>query len=263
MGIFFKTHWIKVIIISALITSCTASKKVVYLNDLSVADSTTFRNAQIVFETPIQKNDLLWITVGGSNTPDLITLNSALGMPGGGGSTNTQGGANIGYLVEADGTVKLPYLGKVIAAGLTRQALENYLVEKFKDYTKNPVVNVRYLNNYVTVMGEVYHPGKMQMTTERITILEAIGMAGDLTDYAKRENVLIIREVNGQRSFERVNLLSKSLFASPYFYLKTNDVVYIEPSRVRFINRSGVPQYLSVAAVGLSLLITIINVTRK
>ncbi len=242
-------------------TSCTSSKKVVYLNDLTPADSLALRTAQIAFATPIQKNDLLWITVGGSNILDLPILNSANGA--GTGATTAGGSSIVGFLVEADGTIKFPFLGKVKAEGLTRTALETYLTDQFKDYTKNAVVNVRFLNNSVTVMGEVAHPGKVPMATERITILEALGLAGDLTDYGKRENVLIIRESNGQRNFERINLLSKSLFSSPYYYLKTNDVVYVEPSRIKFISRSGIPQYLSVAAVGLSLLITIINVAKK
>jgi polysaccharide export outer membrane protein len=100
------------------------------------------------------------------------------------------------------------------------------------------------------------------MPNERVTILEAIGMAGDLTEMAKRDNVLLVREMNGERSFARVNLLSKDLFNSPYFYLKSNDVVYVEPVRAKFINRTGVPQYLGIVAVGLSLLITIINVVK-
>jgi polysaccharide export outer membrane protein len=244
-------------------SSCTATKKVVYLNDLTPADSIALRTAQIAFETPIQKNDQLWITVGGSNPPDLSILNSGIGMPLGLNAVNAgPSSANLGYLVEADGNIKLPYLGKVKAEGLSRQSLEVFLTKAFESYTKNPIVNVRFLNNYVTVIGEVYRPGKMPMTTERMTILEALGLAGDITDYAKRENVLVIREINGVRNIERINLLSKSLFSSPYFYLRNNDVVYVEPVRVKFISRSGIPQYLSVAAVGLSLLITIINVTK-
>ena len=246
-----------------MVSSCTSSKKIVYLNDLTVADSLAFRTAQIAFETPIQKNDQLWITVGGSNPADLLVLNSAMGLPIGSTAVSPGSGANIGFLVEADGTIKLPYLGKVKAEGLTRQALEIYLTEQFKAYTKNAVVNVRYLNYSVTVIGEVGHPGKFAMPTERATILEVLAMAGDLTDFSKRDNILVIREVNGQRNTERLNLLSKNIFSSPYFYLKNNDVVYVEPVKSRFIARTGVPQYLSIVAIGLSLLITVINVTKK
>ena len=100
------------------------------------------------------------------------------------------------------------------------------------------------------------------MPTERTTIFDALGLAGDLTEMGKRENVLLIREVNGQREFARINLLSKDLFNSPYYYLKTNDVIYVEPVKTRFIARTGLPQYVGIAAVGLSLFITVINLIK-
>ena len=243
--------------------SCTTTKQVIYLYDLKDTTAGSLSTAQIAFENPIQKNDQLWITVGGSNPLDLITLNSANGL--GSGTTDTltpTSGAALGYLVEADGKIKIPFIGKVQAEGLTRIQLENNLTELFKDYTKNPVVNVRFLNYNYSVMGEVKNGGRFNMVSERTTILEAITMAGDLTDLGKRDNVLVVREVNGERNFARVNLLSKDLFNSPYYYLKTNDVVYVEPVKAKFINRTGVPQYLSIVAVGLSLLITIINLRK-
>jgi polysaccharide export outer membrane protein len=240
--------------------SWTSTKKVVYLNDLTMADSIALRTAQSAFETPIQKNDQLSIIVGGSNAPDLMILNSAGGGIGAGVMPmGTAGNPMIGYLVEADGKIKIPYIGKVQAEGLTRLQLENELTEQFKEYTKNPVVNVRFLNYSFSVLGEVNRPGRQNMTTERVSILDGISMAGDITYLGKSDNVLIVREENGKRSFERVNLLSKDLFKSPFFYLKTNDVIYVEPVKAKFISRAGVPQYLSIIAVGLSLVLTIIN----
>lgn len=246
-----------------IFTSCTAPKKVVYLYNLKDSTSGNLGNAQSVFENPIQKNDQLWITVGGTNLNDLLVVNSASGLPAGSGGGNlVQGTTSTGYLVEANGKVKLPYLGLIQAEGLTRLQLEAFLTEKFKEYTKEPVVNVRFLNYNFSVLGEVIKPGRFNMPTERTTILEALSMAGDLNEMGKRENILVIREVNGKRDFARVNLLSKDLFTSPYYYLKTNDVIYVEPVKTRFITRTGVPQYLGIAAVGLSLLITIINVSK-
>ncbi len=229
--------------------------------DLKDTASGSLGNAQSAFENPIQKNDQLWISVGGSNPLDLVALNSANGV-GSGGAANVISGAAIGYLVEADGKIKIPYVGKVQAEGLTRLQLESSLTDLFKDYTKNPVVNVRFLNYNFSVMGEVKSGGRFTMVNERTTILEAIGIAGDLTDLGRRDNVLVVREVNGKRNFERVNLLSKDLFNSPFYYLKTNDVVYVEPVKAKFISRKGVPQYLAIAAVGLSLLITVINLRK-
>jgi polysaccharide biosynthesis/export protein len=257
----YRLLFAAMLLIAFNMTSCISTKQVIYMNDLKDTASGSLRNAQIAFENPIQKNDQLWITVGGSNPQDLVALNSASGVVPG-GTVTTLSGTAIGYLVEADGKIKIPYIGNVQAAGLTRLQLENNLTELFKDYTKNPVVNVRFLNYNFSVMGEVNNKGRFNMANERTTILEAISMAGDLTEMAKRDNVLVVREVNGERNFARVNLLSKDLFNSPYYYLKTNDLVYVEPVKAKFISRTGVPQYLGIVAVGLSLLITIINLSK-
>lgn len=249
-----------IILFSFHILSCTSTKKLIYLYDLKDTARVKINSAQNSFENLIQKNDLLWITIGGSNPQDLAILNSASGVVG--SALNANNGAAIGYFVEADGKIKIPFAGSVQAEGLTRLELEKVLTGIFQDYTKNPVVNVRFLNYTYSVMGEVARSGKFNMVNERTTILEAITMAGDLTDLGRRDNVLIVREVNGQRDFARINLSSKDIFKSPFFYLKTNDVIYVEPVRAKFIARNGIPQYLSILAVGLSLLITIINLRK-
>jgi polysaccharide biosynthesis/export protein len=249
-----------------VMVSCTTPKQVVYFSNLPDAkkkdDTSSLFKAKEGFESPIQKNDQLWIAIGGSNSADLISINSGNGLTSGG--AGALGGTNsiLGYLVEADGKIQLPYIGKVQAEGLSRLQLEAKLTELFRDYTKNPIVNVRFLNYGFSVLGEVNKSGRYNMTNERITILEAISMAGDLTDLGKRENVLVIREQNGERNFARLNLLSKDIFTSPFFYLKTNDIVYVEPVKAKFISRTGVPQYLSIVAVGLSLILTIINLRK-
>ena len=268
----YRFHIVVICMFSVNVISCTAPKTVIYFNNLKDTsinktgkDSilAKIHSAQSEFENPIQKNDQLWITVGGSNLADLLVVNSATGTPAGSalGSQSQSASAN-GFLVEANGKIKLPYLGLVQAEGLTRIQFEAFLTEKFKDYTKDPVVNVRYLNYNFSVLGEVLKPGRYPMPTERTTILEAISLAGDIGELGKRDNILLIREVNGQRDFIRINLLSKDLFSSSYFYLKTNDVIYVEPVKSRFITRAGLPQYLSIIAVSLSLLITIINVSK-
>jgi polysaccharide biosynthesis/export protein len=246
-----------------LFFSCTPTKKVLYFNDLATVDSVKIRSAKLSFETQIQKNDQLWITVGGSNPQDLLVLNSANGVTQMGGNIGGVASNSIlGFLVESDGNIKVPYVGKVMAEGKTRIQLETELTEKFTAYTKNPVVNVRFLNYHFTVLGEVVRPGRFAMATERINIIEALGMAGDLTFLGKAQNILVIREENGIRNTARLNLLSAEVFNSPYYYLKTNDVVYVEPVRAKFISRGGVPQYLGIVAVGLSLILTVINVTK-
>jgi polysaccharide export outer membrane protein len=252
-----------ILLLAFQIISCTPLKKVVYFYDLKDARTGKLSKSQVNFETPIQKNDQLWITVGGSNPADLLVLNSSngTGSVAGGVVTNLGPGA-LGYLVEADGKIKIPYVGKVQADGLTRLQLEDTLTKLFADYTKNPVVNIRFLNYQFSVMGEVLREGRFSMPNERTTILEALSMAGDLTDLGKRENVLVVREENGQRNFARVNLTSSTLFNSPYYYVKTNDVIYVEPVRSKFGNRTGIPQYLAIISVAISLIFTIITVSK-
>lgn len=261
--IFKRTSlWLLLIITSWHLASCLNTKKVVYMNDLSETTAGNLGVAKTNFENLIQKNDQLWISVGGSNPLDLVSINSANGSGGSSTGITASTGAAIGYLVEADGNIKLPYAGMVKAAGLTRLQLEASLTELFKDFTKNPVVNVRFLNYSFSIMGEVNNKGRYNMLNERATILDALSMAGDLTELGKRDNILVVRELDGKRNFGRVNILSSDLFKSPYYYLKNNDVVYVEPVKAKFISRTGVPQYLSILAVGLSLLITIINLKK-
>lgn len=260
-----KSHFFfaGIIFIAFNIISCTPSKKVIYLYDLKDSTTGTLVNAKSNFENPIQKNDQLWITVGGSNPLDLVALNSASGMSTGTGGSATQiNESAIGYLVEADGKIQLPYAGRVQVEGLTRLQLEDTLTVLFKEYTKNPVVNVKFLNYNFSVLGEVNKPGKFTMSNERTTIFDAISMAGDLTEFGMRNNILVVREVNGKRNYARVDILSKNLFNSPYYYLKTNDVVYVEPVPAKFITRTGIPQWLAIVAIGVTALYTILLLSK-
>jgi len=237
-----------------------------YMRDIVDTSTAGLKGAVNLFETPIQKNDQLWITVGGTNMEDLVLLNSASGIIQGSNITPVVGNSNapvMGYLVEGDGTIKLPYLDKVKAEGLSRLQLENYITERMKEYTKNPVVNVRFLNYRITVMGAVQAPGSFSLPTERVTVLEALGLAGDLTIFGKRENILVVREENGKRTFGRIDLTSKVLFNSPYYYLKTNDVVYVESSKASSIQRERFPEYLGLTAGLLSLVISIIALNQN
>ena len=257
----FRVWSIVIICFSFNIISCVSSKKVVYLYDLADSTAGSLGKSRITFENPIQKNDLLSIAVGGTNPDDLATLNSGSGIiPG--ATAGTSASKSIGYLVEADGKIQFPFLGRVQAEGLTRLQLQDSLTLMLKDYTQNPVVNVKFLNYSFSVLGEVGHPGKYDMVNERTTVLEALGSAGDITVFGKRNNILVIREENGKREFGRVNLLSKDIFNSPYFYLKTNDVVYVDAVKSKFLTRTGIPQYLGLAALVLTLLLTIVNLSK-
>ena len=135
------------------------------------------------------------------------------------------------YLVDSNGNIDFPALGKLKLAGLSRIQATEMLRTQLKDYVKDPIVNIRIINFQVTVLGEVRNPGSFIIQNERITVLEALGLAGDLTINAKRDNVLLIREENGKKTYNRIDLTSEDVFNSPVYYLTQNDVIYIEPNK--------------------------------
>lgn len=142
------------------------------------------------------------------------------------------------YHVDAAGFINFPVLGKIHVAGMTLNGLADYLTEKIGETVVDPIVNVELVNFHVNVMGEVAKPGVQLVNRERYSILDAIAAAGDLTPFGERKRVLIIREENGQRTYHYLNLNDSKLLESPYFYLVQNDVVYVEPNKVRAANAS-------------------------
>lgn len=165
-----------------------------------------------------------------------------------------------GYLVNDDGTIEFPVLGTVVVGGKTRQELVNYLKKEISTYIKNPIINIDIVNYKVTVLGEVNRPGTFTIPDERITLLEAIGMAGDLNIYGKRNNILILREENGVRTYSVIDITKTDFIQSPFYYLKQNDVVYVQPNNAQVgaaaYNRNA-PVYISIASVLISLAILI------
>ncbi|MEN8124252.1 MAG: polysaccharide biosynthesis/export family protein [Bacteroidota bacterium] len=169
------------------------------------------------------------------------------------------------YIIDPEGNIDFPVLGKVKIAGLNREQATNMFVEKLKDYITVPIVNIRTLNYKITVLGEVARPGTYTATNERVTLIEALGMAGDLTIYGERENVLVIHDYDGKKTFTRINLKSKDLFDSPAYYLSQNDVVYVEPNKTQAKASNIGPSTgvifssLGVLLSATALIITIIN----
>lgn len=167
----------------------------------------------------------------------------------------------IGYLVDSEGYIDMPVMGKILVAGLTFQELKEELIQQLGAYLKNPVIVIRFLNFRVTVLGEVATPSTFFMSNERVTLLDALGQAGDITPYGNRTNILVIREQNGEREFGRLNIQDREIFQSPYFYLQQNDVVYVEPleektSTVRDQTQRILP-WLSVITSLTTLVITL------
>lgn len=167
----------------------------------------------------------------------------------------------IGYLVDSEGYIDMPIMGKVYVAGLTFQELKQILIDELDTYLKEPIVVIRFLNFRVTVLGEVASPSTFFMANERVTLLDALGQAGDITPYGNRTNILVIREQDGERTFGYLNLQDRAIFQSPYFYLQQNDVVYVEPleektSTVRDQTQRILP-WLSVITSLTTLVITL------
>ena len=166
----------------------------------------------------------------------------------------------IGYRVNQEGSIELPVIGDLYVRGLTLDSLHGLVLEKVKatGYLKSPAVQVRYLSFRITVLGEVNTPGTFTITTPKINVLEAIGMANDLTLFSKRNTILVIREQNGQRQYGRVNVMTKELFSSPYYYLQPNDVVYVEPHKSKIMAAPDPASRYVGAFTGIATLVTLI-----
>jgi len=166
------------------------------------------------------------------------------------------------YIVDPDGNVDFPVLGKIKLAGLNRQQANDLIEEKLQDYIKDPIVNIRTVNYKITVLGEVNRPGTYTTINERITILEALSLAGDLTIYGERENVLVIQDYDGKKTYTRVNLKTEEVFTSPVYYLSQNDIVYVEPNKTQAKQSSiGASTGVLLSSLGLLISMTALIIT--
>lgn len=213
------------IALSMLATSCVSRKKMVYFQE---DISTEAQNFEPIFEP----GDLLDIVINGSDSEIAADYNQSGALRQNFQNTSYENGvsANKGYLVFEDSTVTLPVLGEVKIGGLTREAATDTLMNKLKNHLTDATVSIHILNFKITVLGEVQNPGTFSVPNERINILEAIGVAKDLKITAKRNNVTVIRQEKGETKRYQVDLTSSTAFDSPAFYLKQNDVVYVEPN---------------------------------
>ncbi|MFD2248004.1 polysaccharide biosynthesis/export family protein [Pontibacter ruber] len=254
----YKYIVIAVILTLTLQTSCTTNKNVTYFNNLK---STEYQERLQNLEPVIQTNDLLSISVSSLN-PQATEIFNALNSSGPRGSSsatvNTQA---VGYLVDQDGYIQFPYLGKVKAAGLTKKALREGMRDELinRKLLLDPTIDIRYLNYKVSVLGEVARPSVFTIPNEKITLLEALGLAGDLTIFANRENILLIREENGKKKLNRINLTTDEIFTSPYYYLKSNDIIYVEPNNSKIQSVSPAKLWLPVVFSGVSVIVIAID----
>ena len=244
-----NTKYILILASALFLTGCMSSKKIVYFQE---SDAIKVQETLANFQPQIQLGDLITIHVSASDPASAETFNlyeapSAAGNP-----------KLLPYLVDSDGNINFPVLGKLTVAGVTTQQLGDQITQALTTYLVAPIVNVRLTNFKITVMGEVKSPGTFAIPNERITLVEALGLAGDLTIQAKRSIVLLIREKNGTRDFVTIDLTNKALFNSPYYYLAQNDVLYVEPNKTK-VNSAAVGASTSVMLSSIGIIISLIT----
>ena len=243
-----------------VLAGCTSSRKLVYFQGATSLEDTM--NVPEPFVPTIRKGDVLSIQVSSLN-PEASSFFNPASMT----DTNpavtpaNQLPRTAGYLVDADGTVRLPLVGQVVVADLTNAKAGQLISSKLRSYLKEPSVTVRNLNFRISVLGEVTRPSLFTIPNEQITLPEALGLAGDLTIYGRRDNVLVVREEGNKRIFARLDLTRRDAFQSPFYSLHPNDVVYVEPGKVRVtsVDRTYI---LAPIATGILSLIAIIATRR-
>ncbi len=257
------------LLVLATVSSCVSHRELVNFNPL---DPTTLSPQEIDnrIDLTVQSEDLLRITVSSLNPDAAAPFNpppegtERFQNAGGGSTGSLQLELTTGYFVDDAGYIDFPVLGAIYVGGLTLSEVKRKVVEQLAaGYLKDPVVNIRFLNFKVTVLGEVNAPGLLRLSNKRVTLLEALGIAGDLTTYANRTNVLVMREDGGVRTFARLNLQSQDIFSSPYYYLEQNDVIYVEPIEARVATVADpLQRIVGYASATLSLVSLIVAFTR-
>jgi len=232
------------IITCFLFISCHTQKQTAY-NYIENVRDTTGKDAVKYFDPVIQKNDLLSILVYSNSTKPEIS-DALYNPPALSGSSN--GNNSGGYLVDPDGNIRFPRLGIIHAEGLTKKQLADSITSKIPDL-ENPTVIIRFSNYHITVLGEVGHQGTFVIPYEKVTIFEALGLAGDIPVTGKKDNVRVIREINGNREIGTIDLTSKNIFESPYYNLQQNDVVLVDvkKSKVKQVDQALVTQRITFA----------------
>lgn len=252
-----KTIFLVIILVTLLLSSCTSRKNIAYYQNIENLNS----QEQQTYEPKLQADDLLSIIVN-SETPEL-TKPYNLFMPSGFErpdfvSISSQQRLQT-YLIDVNGFINFPVLGKLKLGGLTRAEAEELLVNRLKSSITDVSISLRILNFKIAVQGEVVRPAVHNITTERVTLPEALSMSGDLTIYGKRDNILVIREVDGKKTYNYVDITKSDFINSPFYYLSQNDLVYVEPNKTK-VNSSVVGPNISVILSALSVLASVVSV---
>lgn len=250
------------VFVGIFMVSCVTHKKVPYFKDLADASAQLKSIPTAVYAEPvIQIDDILSISIQTIDPQTSLVTNQVAGsMPSIGTSSNNSIGQQTisGFLVDKEGNVEISVVGKIKLEGLTITQARTAIRDKALKYYKDPSVTIRVANFRVTVLGEVAKPGTYTLAYEKVNILEVLGLVGDLTIYGKRENVMLIRDNKGKKEYVRLNLNDSQLFSSEYFFLKQNDVIYVEPNKAKIAsNNTARIQAITLATAAISLLIVI------
>jgi polysaccharide export outer membrane protein len=240
--------------VTTFLTSCVSTKNVPYFQDISLATKSAIDSTALFTEPKIQNDDILSVSIFTIDPVNTTVVNQTMLV-----ATPGQQAVS-GYLVDKNGEIELSIVGKIKLAGLTTFEAKDLIRSRVSVFYKDPSVQVRFANFKVTVFGEVARPAAYTVPNEKVTILDAIALAGDLTIYGKRDNIMLIRDNNGKKEFARFNLSSSEIFNSPYFYLRQNDVIYIEPTKAKIAaNNSARTQTITIIGTLVSVLTLVVS----
>lgn len=250
------------LVLLLLISSCSV-KKIVYFNDLPADTTRILKEAAAFTEPVIQTDDILSISIQTLDPTTAAVANQSMAVQAVGASSAANVGNQVisGFLVDKNGYVNMTLLGKVQVSGLTTYQARERITTLASQYYKDPTVQVRFANFKVTVLGEVTRPATYTVPNEKVTVLDALGLAGDLTIFGKRENVLLVRDQGKEKELVRLNLNDSEVFQSPYFYLRQNDVIYVEPGKGKAAANNAA-RTQTYAIIGSILSVLIIAVSR-
>lgn len=240
-----------------LLSSCVSRKKIAYLQNI---DSQKSYDSAVRYEPTLQPDDLLSIIVSAEN-PE-VTLPFNLPQIQGNYELDESQSNIKTYLIDNDGYIDFPVVGKVKLGGLTRSQAKAALIDKVSLYIKNPTINMRILNYKISVLGQVTRPGSYNIPSERINFLEALSLAGDLHIYGKRDNILVIHEEDGKKTYTRVDLTKADVLGLDNYYLSQNDIIYVEPNKTA-INSSSVGPNTTLYLSGLTVILSLILVLKN
>lgn len=241
-----------------VLSGCTSPKEILYFQDI---DQVTPQKIDAEYQPVIAKDDKLQIIISGPDKSVVVPYNFTLYYNSSGNVTGSGSGASniIPYLVDSEGCIDMPGLGRIKVEGMRRTELVNHITNLLTErgLVKDPVVSVSFLNYRITVLGEVNHPGTYTMPSERVTVLQALGMAGDLKLTAERDDILLIRDENGKQTHYTINLTQSDILNSELFYLHQNDVIYVPQSAKRIASGTTPTGLWSVILSTLSTLVTV------